>query len=107
MTSHSVTGIALRKLMFKPSICTVLDLLRPNVNSRVTERQVKQKHKKCRTKKVINVGDSCVYNRKVCKWTVEKRLGVVMLLIIVNGKLCKRHINQLRVIDGDTNFIGR
>ena len=111
-TPHSTTGVPPCELMFKRSLRTVLDLLKPSIDKEVVKSQAKQKQycdKKSRVRNVevgqmVLVRDYRNKNRKWVKGVVKQKLGNVMFLVEVGGHVWKRHINQMHIVNEDLEY---
>ncbi|CAC5378003.1 unnamed protein product [Mytilus coruscus] len=104
LTPHATTAIAPAEMLMGRRPRSLLDLTYPNINSRVQQKQQRQKQSHDKTAQVrnFNVGDSVYilsHNREA-KWitgTLIKRTGPVSFVIELNdGRTVKRHQNQIR-----------
>ncbi|CAC5409228.1 unnamed protein product [Mytilus coruscus] len=103
-TNTITTAIAPAEMLMGRRPRSLLDLTYPNINSRVQQKQQRQKQSHDKTAQVrnFNVGDSVYilsHNREA-KWitgTLIKRTGPVSFVIELNdGRTVKRHQNQIR-----------
>lgn len=101
---HATTSSSPSQLFFGRQIRTRFDLLRPSVNSQVLAKQASQKlHHDLRSKsrdfapgQQVMVRD---YHLNTNKWTRGKiinQLGPVTYEVETEGKIVKRHADQLR-----------
>ncbi|CAC5412453.1 unnamed protein product [Mytilus coruscus] len=104
LTPHATTAIAPAEMLMGRRPRSLLDVTYPNINSRVQQKQQRQKQSHDKTAQVrnFNVGDSVYilsHNREA-KWitgTLIKRTGPVSFVIKLNdGRTVKRHQNQIR-----------
>ncbi|CAC5398916.1 unnamed protein product [Mytilus coruscus] len=89
LTPHATTAIAPAEMLMGRRPRSLLDLTYPNINSRVQQKQQRQKqsHDKTAPVRNFNVGDR----------TLIKRTGPVSFVIELNdGRTVKRHQNQIR-----------
>ena len=103
-TKHATTNVSPSELFLKRKLRTRVDLLKPDIKNFVSSKQAEQKshHDGSAKLRILFPGQSVmVMNyRSSDKWipgTVLKKLGPVTYCIeIDNGKIVKRHIDQLR-----------
>ena len=109
MTPHSTTGVAPAELLLSRKLCSRLDLLKPSIGLKVTEKQQQQKSfhdLHCRVHS-FSVGEKVFVknNSKGPKWLpgpVVKQTGPVSSKVTLqNGKTIRCHQNQLRKRDTD------
>ncbi|CAC5387865.1 unnamed protein product [Mytilus coruscus] len=95
ITPQTTTGLAPSELLMKRKLKSRLDLVFPNIEKRVQERQQKQKHHdKKSVNRQINVGQG-VFARNFRNWF--KRLNGFRR----NGRVIRRHIDHIRVRNFD------
>ena len=103
-TAHSTTHSPPCMLFLKRQIRTRLDLLRPNMNSKVTQKQAEQKkaHDEHSCERTLFIGQRVMARnyRAGPVWipgTVVKQNGPLSYLVKANGgQLWRPHIDQLR-----------
>ena len=103
-TKHATTNVSPSELFLKRKLRTRFDLLKPDIKNFVFSKQTEQKshHDGSAKLRILFPSQSVmVMNyRSSDKWipgTVLKKLGPVTYCIeIDNGKIIKRHIDQLR-----------
>ena len=104
-TPQATTGVSPSVLMFGRNIRTQLDLLRPEVGVRVSERQEQQQQRHnqhCQHRELSLEQLVWVRNwRAGARWLkakVQKQLGPLTYLVqLENGECWRRHIDHLRV----------
>ena len=104
-TPQSTTGVSPSVLMFGRNLRTRLDLLRPEVGVRVSERQEQQQQRHnqhCQHRELSLEQLVWVRNWRVgARWLkakVQKQLGPLTYLVqLENGECWRRHIDHLRV----------
>ena len=109
ITPHATTNEAPCKLFLNRMVRTRLDLLRPNRDKHVCDKQAEQKahHDKHATSRVLEVGQRVMVRdqRPRMPWvpgTVKEQLGPLTYLIQTDsGFLWTRHLDHLRKL-GDT-----
>ena len=104
-TSNSTTGLTPAELLLKRKVCTRLDLLRPNVAERVSQKQASAKlnNDKKVSARDFELGESIFVENLVKqeqpKWipgTIIERMGSVMYCVQVGEQIWRRHADQLR-----------
>ncbi|CAC5392404.1 unnamed protein product [Mytilus coruscus] len=110
ITPQTTTGLAPSELLMKRKLKSRLDLVFPNIEKRVQERQQKQKHHdKKSVNRQINVGQG-VFARNFgigskIKWIqgeVLKQSGPLSFHIkLPDGRVIRRHIDHIRVRNFD------
>ncbi|CAG2235627.1 unnamed protein product [Mytilus edulis] len=111
ITPQTTTGLAPSELLMKRKLKSRLDLVFPNIEKRVQERQQKQKHyhDKKSVNRQINVGQG-VFARNFAigskiKWIpgeVIKQSGPLSFHIkLQDGRVIRRHIDHIRVRNFD------
>ena len=105
-TPSTVTGANPAELILKRRVRTRLDLLRPNFEERVRIKQALQENVSDGSRSVteFNVNDRVVFESFYSqpKWlsgTVVKRSGPVSYKVNVDGKVMRRHLDQMRSSD--------
>ena len=104
LTLHSTTGVSPAELLMGRRVCSKLDLLMPNTQSKVLEKQDKQKqdHDQHCCSRCLTEGEKvwALNFRPGEKWlrgTVVRLKGPVSYKVkLENGQLCRCHIDQLR-----------
>ena len=104
VTPQSTTGRSPAELMFGRKLRTRLDLLRPDLSSRVRQQQTiqKQNHDTHAKQRDINTGmEVYVFNNQgTPKWlpgTIEKISGPVSVVVkLSDGRTLRKHIDDLR-----------
>lgn len=112
---HATTGVSPCSLFIHRPLRTRLDLLRPNQESRVTDKQSRQKdtHDKKAKFREFHVGQSVMARnvRPGDDWipaTVVERTGPVSYLVeTCEHQLWKRHVDQLKTLADSTPVEGR
>ena len=101
---HSTTGQSPSQLFLRRELRTRLDLTRPeDVRTKVSEKQRAEMDSTFRT---LEVGQSVYFlsgNINMNKWlpgTIESRIGDLHYLVNYQGKLVKRHIDQIKRFAG-------
>ena len=104
-TPHTVTGVPPSTLFLGRQLKTVLDLLKPNTERRVLDKQSAQKEKydQHSSIRLFEVGDLVMvktYRENRITWlpgTVSEKQGEVSFIIKMSGGNCRRcHIDQIR-----------
>ncbi len=104
-TPHAVTGLSPAELLMGRKLRTRLTLLKPNLDSKVQQEQLKQKqaHDKSQTVRELEINQPCrVRNTREGreeKWIagrVMKRLGPLRYLVQVGNQTRYVHIDHLR-----------
>lgn len=97
-TPNATTGISPSMLLQNRDIRTTIDMVKPNIVERIRENQVPPISI---TYREFNCGDYVMaraYNNE-CKWMlgrVVRRDGLMHYHVSVNGKLWRRHVDQLK-----------
>ena len=106
-TPNATTGVTPAELFLKRKIRTRLDLLKPSVEDYVHEQQMKQKqyHDNHSCQRSYHVGQAVLVrnHRDGANWIVGRvieKLGPVTYEVEVDGRVLKRHINQLMEYKG-------
>ena len=101
-TPNATTGVSPAELLFGRTLRTRLSLLRPDVSTKVQEKQASQKqnHDKKSKERQFYEGQSVLVenNKPEPKWvlgTVLEKLGDVSYRVQVGNYIWKRHIDQL------------
>ena len=105
---HATTNRSPSQLFLGRPLRTRLDLLRPNVSSQVLGKQASQKlhhdlHSKSRDfvpGQIVMVRD---YRPNTDRWVrgkIVNQLGPVTYEVNIQGKVAKRHVDQLRILPG-------
>jgi transposase InsO family protein len=103
-TPHSVTGRSPAELLFNREIKSRLSLLKPDLESRVHDKQQAQKynHDKKSKERLLIVGDlvyARVYSRNKCSWmpaVVTRSTGPVSYEVrLTDGRTQRCHVDQL------------
>ena len=109
---HSTTGLSPSELLFGRKMRTHLDLIHPNLQSRVSKRQQNQKnvHDRHSSEREISVGDHVFvqnFSGRGEKWLsglVIEKTGPYSFKIKTHSGIIRRHIDQLR-LDSTDEFI--
>ena len=101
-TPNATTGISPAELLFGRTLRTRLNLLKPDVFTKVLDKQARQKqhHDKRSKERHFQVGESVLVenNKPEPKWilgTVVEKLGDISYRVQVGDQVWKRHVNQL------------
>ena len=106
ITPHSTTGITPAELLMGRKPKARLDLLKPNVDARVEDIQVKQKfkHDQHAKDRCFHVGENVfirIYGKGSTTWRSGKiisRHGQTMYKVeLPDGKVTRRHIDDIRI----------
>nr|XP_039263169.1 uncharacterized protein K02A2.6-like [Styela clava] len=108
-TPHSTTNESPAMLLMKRSLRSRLDLVKPDLASKVNEKQTNVKDsKRNRKTRYFELGQAVLardYSSKKRRWvsgTIIKHLGPLTYLVkIFNGVTWKRHIDQLLKAEND------
>ena len=107
---HATTGTSPAELVLKRKPRTHLDLMHPDLSTKVSENQEKQQEQKSHQKaRSIEEGDYCFVRnyRPGNRWipaTVCKCLGPRNFRCeLRNGTIVKRHLDQIRLRPSDTS----
>lgn len=96
---NATTGISPCELLMKRNLRTLIDLVRPNLTSKMQEKNYSpQSAKNFRQFEVGENVQARNYNNKDVKWKfgkIVRREGLMNYWISVDGQLWKRHVNQL------------
>lgn len=104
ITLHTTTGLPPCEMLMERKLCSGLDLLRPDVQASVIQKQAKQKSdrdKHCKPR-CFSEGEKVFAKnfRKGKKWlpghTVRKKGPVSFEIELQNGQTCHRHQNHVR-----------
>lgn len=104
ITPQSTTGLSLAEMLMSRRLCSTLDLLLPDVKSKIRKKQLKQKeHHDTRSKgRSFNSGDD-VYVRNYShgpKWipaVVDENTGPVSYTVQTGDEcVMRRHVDQIR-----------
>lgn len=109
---HSTTGLSPSELLFGRKMRTHLDLIHPNLQSRVSKHQQNQKnvHDRHSSEREISVGDQVFvqnFSGRGEKWLsgiIIEKSGPYSFKIKTHLGIMRRHIDQLR-LDGTDEFI--
>lgn len=101
-TPHTVTGVSPASLMFKREIRSKLDLLKPSVDERVSEKNSKV-CERWRARRETEICENDVvmvkmYRNNKEKWErgkIYQKLSPVMYIVETAVGKCKRHIDQI------------
>ena len=101
-TPNATTGVSPAELLFGRTLRTRLHLLRPDISTKVQEKQAsqKQQHDKSAQERQLQVGQSVLVenSKSEPKWvlgTVLEKLGDISYRVQVGNQIWKRHIDQL------------
>ncbi|XP_062380634.1 uncharacterized protein K02A2.6-like [Sardina pilchardus] len=104
ITPQATTGLSPAEMLMNRRLRSAFDLLKPDIKSKIQQRQLKQKenHDKTTRLRRFSPGDA-VYTRNYGlgpKWvpaTVESPTGPVSYTVILgNGQRMRRHVDQVR-----------
>ena len=112
-TPHTTTGVSPAELLLGRKPRTLLDNLHPDLSMNGSRSQEHQKiaHDKHSRHRLFQIGDTIYV--KNCRNTPEWLPGVVsgfselaLLVKLLNGKICRRHIDHVRVrTDSDQQLL--
>ncbi|XP_033988673.1 uncharacterized protein K02A2.6-like [Trematomus bernacchii] len=110
ITPHATTGLSPAELMMSRRLRSALDLLLPDVKTRVQQKQLKQKqsHDTNRKLRSFSPGDKVFirnysYGPKWIAAVIESSSGPVSYTVIIgSGQVVKRHVDQVRARLTDT-----
>ena len=101
-TPNATTGVSPAELLFGRTLRTRLNLLRPDISTKVQDKQASQKqyHDKKSRDRHFQVGQSVLVenNKPEPKWvvgTVVEKLGDISYRVQVGNQVWKRHVDQL------------
>ena len=101
-TPNATTGVSPAELLFGRTLRTRLNLLRPDVSTKVEDKQASQKqhHDKKSRERHFQVGQSVLVenNKPEPKWvvgTVLEKLGNISYRVQVGNQIWKRHVDQM------------
>ena len=101
-TPNATTGVSPAELLFGRALRTRLNLLRPDVSTKVQDKQASQKqhHDKRSKERHFQVGQSVLVenNRPEPKWvvgTILEKLGDISYQVQVGTQVWKRHVDQM------------
>ena len=101
-TPNATTGVSPAELLFGRTLRTLLNLLRPDISTKVQDKQASQKqyHDKKSRDRHFQVGQSVLVenNKPEPKWvvgTVVEKLGDISYRVQVGNQVWKRHVDQL------------
>ena len=107
ITPQTTTGLAPCELLMKRKLKSRLDLVFPNIEEKVVEKQSKQKehHDKTSKRRIIKVGDSVFAKNfslnsqlKWIKGTIKNQTGPLSFKIeLQDGRMIRRHIDHIRI----------
>ena len=101
-TPNATTGVSPAELLFGRTLRTRLNLLKPDISTKVQDKQASQKqhHDKKSRDRHFQVGQSVLVenNKPEPKWvvgTVVEKLGDISYRVQVGNQVWKRHVDQL------------
>ena len=101
-TPNATTGVSPAELLFGRTLRTRLNLLRPDISTKVQDKQASQKqhHDKKSRDRHFQLGQSVLVenNKPEPKWvvgTVVEKLGDISYRVQIGNQVWKRHIDQL------------
>ena len=112
---HATTGVTPCSLFLKRQIRTRFDLLKPNQESHVTQKQAQQKteHDRHSKRRDFSVGQKVMAKnfRSGPKWipaVIDEKLGPLSYLVkTVDGELWRRHVDHLKEVQWTESSEGR
>ena len=103
---HSTTGVNPSQLLLGRPLRTRLDLVKPNLNRKMVNRQhqqsIKAANEKGRQRRQLEVGDSVMSrdyrgDMKWCSWLIVNKTRPLMYEVqVATGIISRRHIDQLK-----------